>query len=56
MKGNLHKKMTFDDGDGKRHIRNNFSGWRAWKRRRRRTVRMALKRHRHAYFTDTEER
>lgn len=44
MKGNLHKKMTFDDGDGKRHIKSCFNGWRAWKKRRCRTARRKMNR------------
>ena len=42
MKGNLHKKMMFDDGDVKKYITTNFSGWREWKKRRRRTVRRKM--------------
>ena len=43
MKGNPHKKLTFEERDEKRHIRSCFNGYRLLKIRNRRQFRRKLK-------------
>ena len=42
MKGNIHKKITFDDGDSKHYIKNDLKGWALSKRLDRKTVRRKM--------------
>ncbi len=42
MKDNFHKKMTFDDGDSKHWIKNDFKGWAMSKKLDRKIVRRKM--------------
>ena len=52
MKGNLHKKMTFEDKEEKRYIKKQFGSHRYFKTNNRRLYRKKMKEQLRAFMRD----